>query len=147
MITEQDALCAKLREAREREGGGTIFDRLRAAKAKLGDPPTDLSYLDDPAFWERWGVRRKPDGTSEVIEPEIEDATPKLSRRKRRPNITTLIKRARRAGERGPVRVELVNDDGTRTIITSSSEALPDAMTEDAAEKLWHERIHKNAAH
>jgi hypothetical protein len=67
--------------------------------------------------------------------------------RKRKPNITTLIKRARKAGERGPVRVELVNVDGTRTIITSSSEPAPDAMTEDEAEKLWHERISKNAAH
>jgi hypothetical protein len=66
--------------------------------------------------------------------------------RKRKPNITTFIKRARKAGERGEVRVELVNSDGTRTIITSSREALIDAMTENDAEKLWHERI-GNAAH
>jgi hypothetical protein len=69
------------------------------------------------------------------------------SRRKRNPNITTLIKRARKAGERGPVRVELVNDDGTRAIVTSSREAAPETMTEAEAEKLWHDRITKNAAH
>ena len=95
----------------------------------------------DPGY--RWEFRRKPDA-SEVIEPEIEEPP---SRRKRKPNITTLIKRARKAGERGPVRVELVNDDGSRTIVTSSSEATPEAMSEADAEKLWHERISKNAAH
>jgi hypothetical protein len=75
-------------------------------------------------------------------QPEIAPA-----RRKRKPNITTLIKRARKAGERGPVRVELVNDDGTRTIVTSSREAAPETMTEAEAEKRWHDRITKNAAH
>jgi hypothetical protein len=81
---------------------------------------------------------------NEVVEPEIEEPP---SRRKRKPNITTLIKRARKAGERGPVRVELVNDDGSRIIVTSSSEAAPDEMTESEAEKLWHERIGKDAPH
>jgi hypothetical protein len=65
--------------------------------------------------------------------------------RKRKPSVTTLIKRARKAGERGEVRVELVNSDGTRTVVTSSREAVIDAMTEANAEKLWTERIGRHA--
>lgn len=53
----------------------------------------------------------------------------------------TLIKQARKAGERGPVRVAL--PDGT--VITSASEDTVDQMTDDAAERLWHERIAKHA--
>jgi hypothetical protein len=71
-------------------------------------------------------------------------ATP--SKRRRNPNITALIKRARKAGERGPVRVELVALDGMRTIVTSSSEPAPEVMTTDEAEGLWQRRI-DNAPH
>jgi hypothetical protein len=131
----------------------TILTEQKAADCQTAlflafDDSTDEindNLLNDPAFWARWGVR-----LDKVIEPEIDEAAPERprpSRRKRKPNITTLIKRARDAGERGPVRVELVNDDGTRTIVTSLREAAPETITEADAEKLWHERISKNAAH
>jgi hypothetical protein len=68
-------------------------------------------------------------------------------RRVRKPSITAIIKQARNAGERGPVRIERVNPDGSRTIITSSSEPTADLTAEDNAEKLWQERIARNGSH
>ena len=67
-------------------------------------------------------------------------ATP--PRRRRRSSVTALIKHARKAGERGPVRVEL--PDGTA--ITSNSEPVA-GQSDDDAERLWLERIAKHAAH
>jgi hypothetical protein len=57
---------------------------------------------------------------------------PPRNRKPRKPNVTTLIKRARKAGERGEVRVEMVNSDGTRTIVTSSRDQAPEMMTDVA---------------
>ena len=68
-------------------------------------------------------------------------------KRKRKPSITTLIRQARKAGERGSVRVEQIHPDGSRTIIISSSEPSVEAMTQDDAENLWQQRIAKYAAH
>jgi hypothetical protein len=82
------------------------------------------------------------------IHVEGEDRPAHCFPRKARPrkaSITVLIRRARAAGERGIVRVELVNADGTRTIVTSSREAAIDAMTEADAEKLWIERLGRHA--
>src|SRR5258705_1453241 len=64
-----------------------------------------------------------------------DDAPP---RRRRRSSVTALIKQARKAGERGPVRVEL--PDGTA--ITSNSEPVA-GQSDDDAERLWLERIAK----
>jgi hypothetical protein len=76
----------------------------------------------------------------------LAETRPHTRSRKRKPSIATMIRHARKAGERGEVRVELVNIDGTRTIVTSSRDAAINAMSEEDAEKLWHERI-GNAAH
>jgi hypothetical protein len=76
--------------------------------------------------------------------PQLSD-WPHLLPRQRRVSVTRLIKQARKAGERGAVRVEIFNHDGTRTVVTSSREAQIDAMTEADAEKLWTERIGKHA--
>ena len=64
-------------------------------------------------------------------------------KRKRKPSITTLIRQARKAGERGPISVAL--PDGTT--ITSVSDGTVEQMSDAAAERLWRERITKNAAH
>ena len=121
-----DVLCAKLGEARRNAPPNALCHRI--------GPPLTVAEIEA-----RCGI---------PIEPwRRTDAPPTPSQRKRKPNITTLNKRARKAGERGPVRVELVNVDGTSTIITFGGEHAPEAMTEDEAEKLWHERISKNAAH
>jgi hypothetical protein len=56
-----------------------------------------------------------PDGT---VLPELSD-WPHLLPRRRKPSVTALIKRARKAGERGEVRVVL--PDGT-TIISNAHE-------------------------
>jgi hypothetical protein len=74
------------------------------------------------------------DWCREVFEPEdFEEIRARLrlsEKRRRRPSVTALIKRARRAGERGPVRVAL--PDGT--VITSEREGSVAAMTQDDAE-------------
>ena len=79
-------------------------------------------------------------GPSIVEEPQPVATPP---RRRRKASLTALIRRARKAGERGPVRVEL--PDGTA--ITSSSEPVADLNDDGTAERLWLERIAKNAAH
>jgi hypothetical protein len=52
----------------------------------------------------------------------VEAVPERPSRRERKPNVTTPIKSVRDAGERGLLRVEFVNDDGTRIIIASPSD-------------------------
>jgi hypothetical protein len=73
---------------------------------------------------------------------EVETLRPK---RRRRPSFATLIRQVRKAGERGQVRIEQVNADGSRTIVTSTSEGAIERMTEADAERMWHERIAKHA--
>jgi hypothetical protein len=58
--------------------------------------------------------------------------------RQRKPSETTLIKRARKAGERGPVRVTL--PDGR--ILTSEREGI-----DDAAANPWDKALKKHATH
>lgn len=73
---------------------------------------------------------------SEHLEPWDQPSLadwPALTRRQRRASVTTLIKRARQAGERGPVRVEL--PDGTA--ITSEREAGIAQMTDANAADDW----------
>jgi hypothetical protein len=77
----------------------------------------------------------------------LAETRPHTRSRKRKPSIATLIRHARHAGERGEVRVELVNADGSRTIVTSSRDQAPEMMSEADAEQLWIERIGKHAAH
>ncbi|MCA1503819.1 hypothetical protein [Bradyrhizobium sp. NBAIM02] len=146
MMPAAQELMQRLAQASERAGGGNLIERLRAAKA--GKPRADLSHLDDPAFWRRIGGTPTLDGGDD-FDAEDEAARPTQARRKRhrKANITALIKRVRKAGERGPVRIEMIGGDGGRTIITSSSDPAPDAMSEDEAEKMWHERIGKDATH
>jgi hypothetical protein len=70
-------------------------------------------------------------------------AEPK-QRRKRKPDAARYIKQARKAGEQGPVRVEMIDNDGRKIVITSSNQ--PDATVQaDNAEQAWFERIAKNA--
>jgi len=52
-------------------------------------------------------------------------------KRKRKPNITQHIMQARKAGERGPVRVEFTDANGNPIVVTSSSQ--PEATTVDPA--------------
>jgi hypothetical protein len=93
---------------------------------------------------EAYGDNAYP-GYSDDI-PSIEHDWPHLAPRPRKVNVTRLIRQARKAGECGEVRVEILNHDGTRTIITSSRDSAPEMTTEADAEKLWHARI-GNAAH
>jgi hypothetical protein len=73
-----------------------------------------------------------------------EDAPQKdAPQRQRKPSDTALIKRARKAGERGPITITL--PDGRS--ITSEREASVAQMTEADAETLWKRRVAKNAAH
>lgn len=96
------------------------------------------TYLRETYLRKRFpGVRVAP---TLVEEPQPVAAPP---RRRRRSSVTALIKHARKAGERGPVRVEL--PDGTA--ITSNSEPVADLSDDGTAERLWLERIAKNAAH
>jgi hypothetical protein len=76
--------------------------------------------------------------------PELPDR-PVRRTRTRKPNSATFIRQARKAGERGPVRIEHVNADGSRTIVTSTSEGAIERITEADAERMWHERIAKHA--
>jgi hypothetical protein len=69
-----------------------------------------------------------------------------IRKRKRKLSVAVMIRQARKSGERGPVRVELVNADGSRAVVTSSQEPAADLLSDDA-EKLWHERIAKHATH
>jgi hypothetical protein len=78
----------------------------------------------------------------EISHPPFEVETPR-PKRKRKPSIATLIRQARKAGERGPISVAL--PDGTT--ITSVSDGTVEQMSDAAAERLWRERITKNAAH
>lgn len=146
MMQTKLEMMRQLAEARERDGGGDLLARLSAKQS--AKPAVDLSYLDDPAFWRR--IRGTPTlHGGDDLDAEVEAVRPPQARRKRhrKANITALIKRVRKAGERGPVRIELIGGDGGRTIITSSSDPAPDTMGEDEAEKMWHERIGKDAAH
>jgi hypothetical protein len=61
--------------------------------------------------------------------------------RQRKPSIAALIRQARKAGERGPVRVTL--PDGNS--ITSEREAALEQISEADAERLWLERAAKHA--
>jgi hypothetical protein len=79
------------------------------------------------------------------VVPQLSD-WPHLLPRRRKVSVTRLIKQARKAGERGEVRVEILNHDGTRTVVTSSRDQALETITEADAEKLWTERI-GNAAH
>jgi hypothetical protein len=63
--------------------------------------------------------------------------------RERKPNIAALIRQARKAGECGRVSVTL--PDGT-TITTERNSAI-EQMTDGDAERLWNQRLAKNAAH
>jgi hypothetical protein len=76
--------------------------------------------------------------------PSLDD-WPHLLPRQRKTSVTALIRQARRAGERGEVRVEILNHDGSRTIVTSSRDAASETLTEADAEQLWIERIGKHA--
>ena len=76
----------------------------------------------------------------EISHPPFEVETPR-PKRKRRPSITTLIRQARKAGERGPISVAL--PDGTT--ITSANDGTVEQMTDAAAERLWQERMAKHA--
>ena len=70
------------------------------------------------------------------------DAGPRRKRTTRkRPSVTRYIKQARKAGDRGPVRIEL--PDGTT--ITSSNETAPGRTAEDDAERMWMQRVTKHA--
>jgi hypothetical protein len=120
-----------------------LVAELKARRAARRDEPRELptkrfAHLD--GFLERSRSR------VEIVEgcddegPEPQAAKPK------RPSISTLIRQARKAGERGAVRVELIGANGSRTIVTSSSEPTAIELSDDDAEKLWHERIDR-AAH
>lgn len=91
--------------------------------------------------------RRMDDLTPEPLALRREPAAPEPPPRgRRKPSITEMIRQARKAGERGAVRVELVNADGSRAVVTSSNQPAADLMADDDAEKLWLERIGRDAA-
>jgi len=63
-------------------------------------------------------------------------------RRRRRTSLAQTIRQARKAGDHGPVRVEL--PDGT--IVTSTVSHDTVEITEADAEQMWRDRIAKHAA-
>jgi hypothetical protein len=131
--SEIEALTAKLRPS----GSGSLLDRFKNVK-----PPRaqDFAYLHDPDLLHRL--------TPVVVGEEDDDAPePVKAKRKRAPNPARYIRQARKAGERGPVRVEVIDEEGRRVIVTSSNE--PDATLDhaDEAERAWLERIAANATH
>jgi hypothetical protein len=130
-----EALTAKLRPP----GSSSLLDRLRTQNS--GKPRTRVVDLNDPGLWARIGL------TDDVI-GEDEAPEPAKVPRKRTPSATRYIKQARRAGERGPVSVEMIDDDGRKVVVTSSEqpEATPTDQAADA-ERAWLERIARNAAH
>ena len=137
---------AGARELKRRQGGLSLLDRLRA---KNGGRSCIPSHLDDlPGLFQRLEDRSRLEFEAfcrshpHLADDDDEQPVATPPRRRRRSSVTALIKHARKAGERGPVRVEL--PDGTA--ITSNSEPVA-GQSDDDAERLWLERIAKNAAH
>ncbi|WP_316203359.1 hypothetical protein [Bradyrhizobium sp. SZCCHNS3051] len=137
------ALAAQLHAARQ--SGTTLRDRLFAKNASRPKPAT--CHLDDMhALTERIARRGAADFASyQAAHPELADdddqIKPQPRRRRRQLNAATIVKRLRKAGERGPVRVELPNG----IVITSAMAVDPEVTADDAAEKLWLDRVAKHA--
>jgi hypothetical protein len=102
--------------------------------------PTNRSDAD--AYWRFAKDHFESDQLAEL--PGLKRFKP---RQPRRFSLARAIRQARKAGEHGPVRVEQVNADGSRTIVTSASVGTIEQMTDDDAERMWHDRIAKHAAH
>jgi hypothetical protein len=114
---EAEAECSRL-EARLR----VKQDRLAVLENHQHDPDAAKRVVADILRENQPDAARR---THELVWSRIGDdnaapapAAAKPRRRKRRASVTALIKHARKAGERGPVRVEL--PDGTA--ITTNSE-------------------------
>jgi hypothetical protein len=79
MMQAAQELMQRLAQAREREGGGDLLARLRAAKGDM--PRHDCSHLDDPGFWQRIGAAPTIDGDDD-LDAEVEATKPTPQRRK-----------------------------------------------------------------
>jgi hypothetical protein len=114
-------------------GSSSLLDRFRSMR-----PPRarDCAYLHHPDLLPR---------LTAVVVGEDEAPEPVKAKRKRPPNPARYIRQARNAGERGPVRVEVIDEEGRKVIVTSSNE--PGAIVDevDIAERAWFERIAANA--
>jgi hypothetical protein len=127
-----------------------LVEQLRARRAASIAGGSELAILMQAAQ-ERAAAeqlardQREAARLRKLLDLDAVEAAPPRKRRNRGKSISTLIGQARRAGERGPVRIEQVKADGSRTIITSSSEAAVEEMTVRDAERLWQERIGKHA--
>jgi hypothetical protein len=69
------------------------------------------------------------------------DVLPKPAKRRRTPNLTRYIKQARKAGDRGAVRVEVTDSKGRTVVVTS--EPSP-AQHTDAARTMWDKKLATN---
>jgi hypothetical protein len=88
------------------------------------------------ARWLRW--------LQTLDTPEGDAPEPKRKRR-RKPSFAPAIRQARKAGETGTVRVSITDPNGYTTTVASEPDR-PQQMVTDDAERLWLERIGKNAA-
>jgi hypothetical protein len=101
-----------------------------------------MTNVRDRGLADRLKAMGLADDTIEFLGEDMIAALMGVKVRKRKPNVATLIAQARKAGDRGPVRVEL--PDGTTS---SDQPQSAEQISDDDAERLWQERIAKNASH
>jgi hypothetical protein len=101
-----------------------VVRRLREARAATKPPPPDVSEIEARvarlnARWDAEHREYQKKYREEHVDDEAEAEPPARRTRQRKPSIASAIRQARKAGERGAVRVTL--PDGT-TIISNEHE-------------------------